>query len=202
MTKMKPPFIRRANILTNPRNAGTLTSALSEPKKFKFLYIDPKAVERYLGRFAPLNAFLFSKLLEEVLTGLNEGYVQWTGRQGRLKSDPIQVSERLLGISDKLLQNNLNRAGLAPYDFFDALDFDVVHSATKNQGVVTRVNAYFFHAEFARPSTDWRVVLHIVHNNFDGTEWSISVPLQMLMRGFPSIPDNHIGYAHSIALKD
>lgn len=171
-------------------------------KQMPFKYINLKAVETFIGKYAPVNSFVFSKVLEEVLVGLNEGYVYWSGKGTRLKSDPLTISDALVGVSDKLLQNNLNRSGFKPWEFFHALDFDLVQTSTQDSGSSTEVKAYFHHTQFSRTEHERRVVLHIIHNTFSGTQWTISVPLQMLMLGFPSIPDAHIGYTHSICLLD
>ncbi|WP_211222833.1 hypothetical protein [Paludibacterium yongneupense] len=170
-------------------------------QKIDYRYINPKAVEKFLGRYAPFNTKLFATVLEEAMKNLNEGYT-YTSSKVRCISDPPEISKKLIGISDKLLANNLNRKGMQPWELYNGLDFDIVHTATLSEGVTTDVKAYFYHTEFARPKEERRVVLHIIHNTFSETQWAIHLPIQILMKGWPSITDDHVGYAHSIALSD
>lgn len=70
------------------------------------------------------------------------------------------------------------------------------------KSVNTTVKAYFYHTQFSRPPHERRVVFHLVHNELDGTQWTISFPVQVVMKGFPSIEDGYVGYCHGIALVD
>ena len=165
-----------------------------------FNYINPKAVDRYLGKYAPIgNSYFFATLLDEVLSNLNDGYTHTTSKR-RYKSDPPQISEALVGVSDKMLSHNLNRRGLHPWDLWSGLDFDIVHTCNRDKGVTTDIKPYFYYTEFSRPQHERRVVLHIVHHDICGTSWAIHLPIQILMKGWPTIPDEHVGYCHSIAL--
>lgn len=87
--------------------------------KKPFKYINPKAVDTLLGKYSPVSSFVFSKVLDDVLCGLNEGYAYWSSKGMRQKIDSSIVSEALVGSSDKLLKNNLSRSGLNAWDFFD-----------------------------------------------------------------------------------
>lgn len=199
--RTKPPFSRKVSVLARPQQPSR-NAILKFMTRREYKYIDPKAVSTLLSGYSPVNAPLFASLLEAVMLGLNEGLIYWSskGSHNSNSLDP-SISHRLVGVSDKLLAHNLNRKGLQPWDLFGGLDFDLVHHADHDVGkVVTEVQAYFYHTEHARPEHERRVVLHIRSNKINGTEWSLSLPLQMLMKGWPSIPDGHIGYAHSISL--
>jgi len=172
-----------------------------------FKYVNPKAVNAIVGKHAPVSSFLLARIIEEVLENTNQGYVHTEVGRGRLKSDPPEISEALIGISDKLLAHNVSRSGLKAWNFYQGLDFDLVHESnprTMKNG--TRVNssvkAYFYHTEFSRPPKERRVVFHLNHNELDGTMWSISFPVQLVMKGFPSLTGGHFGYSHGICLID
>lgn len=45
------------------------------------------------------------------------------------------------------------------------------------------------------------MVFHLVYHEIEGTQWSISFPVQIVMKGFPKIPDGYMGYSHGIALR-
>ncbi|MBI5889761.1 MAG: hypothetical protein HZB47_03670 [Nitrosomonadales bacterium] len=169
----------------------------------KLQYIDQAAVMRLLSGYSPVNPKIFAHLLDTVLKGINyEGLVYWSSK-GSYPSDPPEISERLKGVIDKLLAHNMNRGGLKPWDMYGGLDFDIVHTSHKDAGrVETEVKAYFYHVQYCRPENERRIVLHIHSHKVSGTEWSISIPLQMLMKGWPKIENEHIGYAHSITLTD
>ncbi|MBT9513936.1 MAG: hypothetical protein IV104_16480 [Acidovorax sp.] len=169
----------------------------------KLEYIDQAAVIRLLSGYTPVNPKIFTHLLDTVLRGINyEGLISWSSK-GSYTSDPPEISEQLKGIPDKLLAHNTNREGLKPWDMYGDLDFDIVHTSHKEAGrVSTEVKAYFHHTQYSRPKHERRVVLHIRSHRINGTEWSISIPLQMLMKGWPRVENEHVGYTHSITLID
>ncbi len=199
---MKPPFPRKQNNLATPpkRNMGV---RLNEMLSRKLEYVDQVAVMRLLSGYSPVNPKMFAHLLDSVLRGINyEGLVYWSSK-GSYPSDPPEISEQLKGVPDKLIAHNMNRGGLEPWDMYRDLDFDITHTSQKETGLVkTEVKAYFHHTQFSRPEHERRIVLHIHSQKINGTEWIISVPLQMLMKGWPKIENEHIGYAHSIVLTD
>jgi hypothetical protein len=201
----KPPFTRKRNILAKPpqRDMAATAKNLKDLLSRKLEYVDQAAVMRLLSSYSPVNAKMFAHVLDTVLQGMNyEGLVYWSNK-GSCPSDPPEISERLKGISDKLLAHNMNRGGLEPWDMYGGLDFDIVHTSHKDaERVQTEVKAYFFHTQFCRPEHERRIVLHICSHKINGTEWSISIPLQMLTKGWPKIENEHIGYAHSITLTD
>ena len=45
-------------------------------------------------------------------------------------------------------------------------------------------------------------VLHVMYNTFEGTQWVVSFPVQLIMNGYPSLGKSYVGYAHSIILLD
>lgn len=173
----------------------------------KFKYVNPKLVEEVIGRYAPINSFMFARIIEETLENTNLGYVHTEAGKGRFQSDPPEISEALEGIADKLLAHNLSRNKQHNWDFFSGLDFDLVHEsnhgAMKNGASVnTTVKAYFYHTEFSREKNERRVVFHLQYNAVNGTQWAISFPVQAVMKGFPKIPDSYVGYSHGISLLD
>ena len=171
----------------------------------QFKYVNPKAVDRIVGRFAPASSFLLARIIEEALDNANQGYVHTEVGRGRIKSDSPEISEALCGVADKLLAHNTSRSRRSPWDLFGGMDFDFVHesnsaSMRNGKGVNTSVKAYFFHTQFSRPKNERRVVFHLNHNEQDGTQWSISFPVQFVMKGFPNTTGGHFGYAHGITL--
>jgi hypothetical protein len=173
----------------------------------KFRYVNPKAVDEIVGQYAPVSSFLLARIIEEALNNTNLGYVHTQARAGRFLSDPPEISKALVGIADKLLAHNTSGARRHMWDLYGGLDFDLVHESNpktmKNgRSTNTSVKAYFFHTEFSRPPKDRRIVFHLNHNEIDGTQWSISFPVQLVMKGFPWIKDGHFGYSHGISLID
>lgn len=168
----------------------------------KFKYVNPKAVERYIGRYSPIGSFALAMIIEEALSNANQGYVHT--QAGRRFMGVPEVANALTGIADRLLADNLNRAGRLPWDMYERLDFDFVHHVHKDAtpAVYTEIKAYFHHTEHSRPLGQRRIVFHIDHHEIQGTSWSISFPLQIVLKGFPSLPDGYMGYAHGIHFKD
>lgn len=171
----------------------------------KFKYISPEAVDSIVGQYAPVSSSMLACIIEEALDNTNLGYVHTEAGVGRLRSDPPEISKALVGIADKLLAHNTSEARRHMWDLYGGLDFDLVHESnptamTNGRHTNTSVKAYFFHTEFSRPPQDRRIVFHLKHNEIDGTQWSISFPVQLVMKGFPWIKDGHFGYSHSICL--
>lgn len=177
----------------------------SKLKKLK--YVNLKAVYQLIGKYAPASPKVFAHIIDEALDNTNQGYVHTEAKIGRLKSNDPVISNALIGISDKLLKHNIEGKKDNPWDLYNGLDFDLVHEAgdrafKDGRSIRTYVNAYFYHNESSRPKKDHRVVFHLRFNTYEGTEWSISFPVQVVMKGYPTIPDNHYGYSHSITLWD
>ena len=170
-----------------------------------FKYVNPKLVAQFVGNYAPVNSFVLARIIEEALENTNLGYVHTEASLGRLKSDIPEITEALTGVADKLLANNLSRSRKSAWDLYQGLDFDLVHESNPNtmrngKHTNTSVKAYFYHTEFARPQSERRVVFHLNHHELDGTMWSISFPVQIVMKGFPFIENGYFGYCHGISL--
>ncbi len=170
-------------------------------------YVNIKSVYRLLGQYAPVSPKIFAHIIDEALDNANQGYVHTEPRLGRLKSDNPEISARLVGIADKLIKHNMSANKKHPWDFYNGLDFDFVHESNaqafdNGRSIRTFVNAYFHFTDFARPKDHHRVVFHFKHNTIKGTDWSISFPVQIVMKGFTFTPDCHYGYSHSIVLLD
>lgn len=169
----------------------------------KFKYVNPKAVEEVMGKYAPIDAYRLSCLIDEALNNTNQGYIQTTAGR-RYRSTP-QVSGPLSGVVDRMLADNIHRAGRPAWSLYGGLDFDLVLQYRNLPGdaqptLLTRVAPYFDQARYSRPIGQRRVVLHVDFHVLDGTEWSISFPVQIVMKGYPKIADAHVGYSHSITL--
>jgi hypothetical protein len=170
----------------------------------KFKYVNPKSVAKFIGKYSPINSFHFALIIEEALTNTNLGYVHTEAKKGRFKSNPSCISERLIGISDKLLKHNLSKKN-NPWDLYSGLDFDLVHESDhrnmlNGKAVNTSVKAYFNDKDFYRKPGDVRVVFHFIYNSFGGSQWAISFPVQIVMKGFNLIDNSHFGYCHGITL--
>ena len=169
----------------------------------KFKYVNPNAVEEVIGKYAPVNPYQLSCLIDEALNNTNQGYIQTTFRR-RDRSTP-QVSGALTGVVDRMLADNIHRSGRPAWSLFGGLDFDLVLQYRKLPGddrptLLTRVSPYFDQPQYSRPDSERRVVFHIDFHVIDGTDWSISFPVQIVMKGCPRIADSHVGYSHSITL--
>ncbi|WP_019025082.1 MULTISPECIES: hypothetical protein [unclassified Thioalkalivibrio] len=173
----------------------------------KFKYVNPKAVKGVVANYAPVNPFVFARIIEETLENINQGFVHTEAGAGRFKSDPPSISAALVGVADKLLAHNVSEAKAHPPDFYSGLDFDLVHEASPTvlgtgSHVKTTVKSYFHHTEYAREPSQRRVAFHLVYNDINGTRWSISFPIQVVMKGYPSLNEGYVGYAHGIWLPD
>jgi hypothetical protein len=130
----------------------------------KFKYVNPKAVEEVMGKYAPVNPYQLSWLIDEALNNTNQGYIQTTSRR-RHRSTP-QVSDALTGVVDRMLADNIHRAGRPAWSLFGGLDFDLALQYRKLPGddrptLLTRVAPYFDQPQYKRPDGQRRVVLHI-----------------------------------------
>jgi len=108
-------------------------------------------------------------------------------------SDPPEISEIIKGVSDKLLKHNMSNQK-HPWDFYQKLDFDIVHetgeiSHRDSKATATFIKPYFYHTEFSRPLDERRIVFHLRYNTYQGTEWDISFPVQVVMKGYQLIKD-------------
>lgn len=169
----------------------------------KFRYVDPRRVTNLVGDLAPVSAIVLATLIEEALDNTNKGYVHTEAGKGRFRSDPPTISEALVGVADRLLRHNLERGNRKQWELYTGLDFDIVHEARKGgpllpSSVKTTIKAYFHHKQFARDEFQKRVVFHLRFNSFKGTQWSISFPVQAVMKGFPEVDGSYVGYCHSI----
>lgn len=169
----------------------------------KFKYVNPKAVEEVIGKYAPINPNQLSWLIDEALDNTNQGYIQTSSRRRYLSTS--EVSDALTGVVDCMLADNIHREDRPAWSLFGGLDFDLVLQYRKlpdddQPTLSTRVAPYFNQPEYKRPEDQRRVVLHIDFHVIDGTDWSISFPVQIVMKGYPKITNAHVGYSHSITL--
>lgn len=179
-------------------NFGEITQ---KARKHNYKFINPDAVKRVIGKWTPTSIWNFSFSLECFIAAMTETGISIIRSEGAYKTDVVGVPEALVGIGDKLLKSNVNYKQ-GQWNFFNGLDFDIAHSCIKGKPVETMVKAYFAFDEFKRHKDESRVVVHCTVAKFEGTPWTISFPLQYIMKGFPKIKDQHFGYCHKIALLD
>ena len=168
-------------------------------RSHKYKYIEPDAVRNIMGKWTPLSLWHFSYLLECFISSMNATGASIMNAKGTYKTDIDGVPESLVGIGDKLLKQNVNYKR-GEWNLFNQLDFDIVHQCVEGEPVETMVKPYFAFAEFQRKKEQTRVVLHATVARFEGTSWTVSFPLQYIMKGYPKIKDQHFGYSHKIAL--
>jgi hypothetical protein len=169
-------------------------------KKHNYKYINPKAVKEILGKWTPISIWNFSFLLENFIASMNQTGASIMNAKGTYMAEPSIIPISLKGIGDKLLNANKNYKQ-GSWNLFNSLDFDIVHQCIKNNPVETMVKPYFAFEEHKR-GEEARVVLHATVAQFEGTAWTISIPLQYIMKGFPIFKKQHFGYAHKIAILD
>lgn len=179
----------------------TFAHITKKAKKHNYKYINPDSVKRIVGKWTPISIWNFSYLLECFIAAMTETGISIMNPKGSYKTDIVGVPEALIGVGDKLLKSNINYKH-GQWNFFNDLDFDIVHTCIKEQPVETIVKPYFSFEEFKRNKDESRVVVHATVAEFEGTPWTISFPLQYIMKGFPKIKDQHFGYSHKIALQD
>lgn len=170
-------------------------------KNHDYKYINPEAVKNIVGKWAPLSVWNFSFLMECFMAVLNDSGSSIMNSQGTYKTDITGVPEALKGVGEKLLKSN-RRYKSGSWQLFDELDFDITHSCVEGEPVETMVKPYFAFEKFRRSKEETRVVVHATVARFEGTTWTISFPLQYIMKGYPKIKNQHFGYGHKIALFD
>ncbi|OLO09808.1 hypothetical protein BTW08_00930 [Salinicola sp. MH3R3-1] len=170
-------------------------------KNYKYKYINPAAVKNIVGKWAPLSAWNFSFLMECFMAVLNDNGASIMNSKGTYKTNITGVPEALKGVGEKLLKSN-RRYKSRSWKLFDELDFDITHSCVEGEPVETMVKPYFAFEEFRRKKEETRVVVHATIARFEGTIWTISFPLQYIMKCYPKIKNQHFGYCHKIALLD
>lgn len=170
-------------------------------KKHSYKYINTDSVKSIVGKWTPISIWNFSFLLECFIAAMTETGISIMNSKSSYKTDIVGVPDALIGIGDKLLESNSNYKQ-GQWNLFNDLDFDIVHTCIKEKPVETIVKPYFSFEELKRNKDETRVVVHATVAEFEGTPWSISFPLQYIMKGFPKIKDQHFGYCHKIALLD
>ena len=200
MFKKKLPLSHIVNISPRPYDLREMFAKETEKaKNHSYKYINPEAVRNIVGKWAPLSIWDFSHLMECFLTVLNDSGSSIMNSTGTYRTDIAGVPEALKGVGEKLLKSNrLYKPG--SWNFFDELDFDIAHSCVEGERVETMVKPYFAFEEFRRNQEDIRVVVHATVARFEGTTWTISFPLQYIMKGYPKIKNQYFGYCHKIAL--
>ncbi|ENO3940810.1 hypothetical protein [Aeromonas veronii] len=178
-----------------------LENVIKNAKKHKYRYIDPDAVKKIMGKWSPISIISFSYLLDCFLTAMNDTGISIMDANGAYQSDIYNVPTALKGIADKLL--NSNRCyQQGKWNLFNDLDFDVVHQCIPGRAVTTQVKPYFAFDEYKRTKDESRIVIHAIVDEFEGTPWAISFPLQYIMKDFPKVENQHSGYCHKIAFLD
>ncbi|MBL4823591.1 MAG: hypothetical protein JKX90_08780 [Colwellia sp.] len=177
-----------------------LKEMIKKAKKHNYQYINPEAVKNIMGKWTPISIWLFSYLLDNYIGSMNETGSSIMSPKGTYKAEPEAIPIALKGIGDKLLKANKNYKP-GTWNLFNDLDFDICHQCVKGETVETIVKPYFYFDEFKR-GDEARVVLHATVARFEEASWTISIPLQYIMKGFPNIKKQHYGYAHKIAVLD
>lgn len=171
---------------------------LKKAKNHDYKYINPIAVKNIIGKWTPISLWNFSYLLECFIGSMNTSGSSMMNSKGTYLADIESVSKTLIGVGDKLLESN-RRYKSGSWELYNELDFDITHCCIKGKDVETMVQPYFAHKELRR-NEEARVVLHATVAQFEGTSWTISIPLQYIMQGYPKIKNQHYGYCHKIAV--
>ena len=197
---MKQSFSKELKKLNSDREFQEhLNDFIRRAKKHNYKYINPTSVKRILGKWAPVSVWNFSYLLEMFLSSMNEtGSCRMDSRDVYF-SDLEGVTDKLTGIGTRLLKSNEHYKS-GRWNLFNDIDFDIRHMCIKGQVCETYVMPYFSNKELQRSKEESRVVVHATVAEFEGTPWTISFPLQYIMKGFPKPKNEHFGYAHKIAL--
>lgn len=156
-------------------------------------YVDIDALVRLLGKVLPFSVEYFATHIEKTLVNINEGLVR--------------PDLALSNSADILLANNrTNKRGM--WGLYNDYDFDIVAEyvpdnhiereklqASVNVGIKSRKKMI---------KNDWRVLYHLrIKNQFNGTPWVITFPLQMIMKYYPhKTKGTYFGYSHGIVLMD
>ncbi|HCM0780008.1 TPA: hypothetical protein N2777_001642 [Vibrio parahaemolyticus] len=169
-------------------------------------YVDLNYVEDLFGKYSPVSSNMLAHIIDEALDNINQGYIHTTSKQ-RFKSEDPAVSRYVTGSIDKLIQHNKSKKS-NPWDLCGDFDFDITHEShdskesLPDRPIQTYIHPFFAHKEYARPKHEVRVLFRLVHHTFDGTSWSIVVPVQLLMKGAKRISNCHYGYGHGICISN
>jgi hypothetical protein len=143
-------------------------------------YIDLRAVHRLIGTNYPGGARALAQSLEEFLT------------------HAIKSGDRF---PEQLLAHNLSGKRNRSLAEMAKVDADMMFTfRVSDQHLNMELKDYRLHQQFARPESERRVVLHLLIQYPDQTQWTIQVPLQALMKGFGDPEEGYQCYSHGIAL--
>ena len=149
-------------------------------------YVDTDALARLLGKLLPFSVQFFAGIIEQNLAMINAG----------------KILTRLTGAADALLANNrANKRGV--WDFCKDFDFGIVANYDSGRRLETSINVDS-KTNTKQIKEDWRVLVHLkIADQFNGTPWQITFPLQMVMKYYPhKTKGTYFGYCHSIGLLD
>ncbi|MCZ4337734.1 hypothetical protein [Shewanella colwelliana] len=202
MFKKKMPLAQVASETPAKKDLKAMVAKQTEiAKSHNYKYINPEAVKNIVGKWSPISPWNFSFLMECFIAVLNDTGDSIMNSKGTYKTDIGGVPEALKGIGQKLLKSNRSYKS-GSWKLLDELDFDITHSCVEGEAVETMVKPYFAFEEFRRSKDQIRVVVHATVARFESTTWTISFPLQYIMKGYPKIKNQHFGYCHKIALFD
>lgn len=145
-------------------------------------YVDVRAVHRLIGANFPHGAVHLAESIEEYLR---------------------HVTSSGDSLPENLLAHNLSGHRVRHTCELAAIDADIQFTSDASvKKLNMEMKDYRVHTQLARPLHERRVVLHLHIKHPDRTDWSISLPLQALMKGFGDVEDGYQCYSHSIALFD
>ena len=147
--------------------------------KFEFLHIN--SCQQLLPR--DFNSVSLMRELDDYLRYLNEMYRAPEG-----------------SLIDRLVQRNINSSNLEYSARLLRYDMDVgQHFDKRTKKVSHEVKEYFRCEELKRSESDQRIVIHFHYTLEDGTEWTFSVPLQVLLKGWGDVEKGFQCYCHSLS---
>jgi hypothetical protein len=145
-------------------------------------YVNLRALHRLIGKHYPLGVNRLGTSIERFLQHL------------------VQTGDRLPHL---LLEHNLSGKRDHSISEFAHVDADIaLELDVKSSHLTMDLRDYRVHTQFAREESEKRVVLHILMKYEDGTNWTIHLPLQALMKGFGDVEEGYMCYAHTIDLLD
>lgn len=62
------------------------------------------------------------------------------------------------------------------------------------------VHPFFRNPDYQRPKSQTRVVIRLLITTYQGSQWAIAIPLQLILKGMRFTSDCHFGYGHQIYL--
>jgi hypothetical protein len=110
----------------------SINEHLNKAKNYNYKFINPDAVRRIIGSWAPISIWHYCYLLECFIACMNQSGASIMNSKGSYFSDIPNVKDSLIGVGDRLLKSNKHYK-IGTWSLFNQLDFDIVHCCVEGR---------------------------------------------------------------------